>query len=68
MPSDPETSVLVPSGTQSPTYESDSSLMDQLNLNFDENTPFWVPFLFKAFDSLKKDIQTNVFSLRKLNL
>ena len=72
MPSDTETSVLVPSGNQNPTHDSNSSLMDQVNFTFDENTPFWVPLLFKSFDSLKKDIQTNVFGLseevKSLNL
>ena len=63
MPSDHETSVLVPSVTQNSARGSDSSLIDQLNVPFDENTPYWVPILLRSFDSLKKDIQSNVTAL-----
>lgn len=63
MSSDHETSVLVPSLTQNSARGSDSSLIDQLNVPFDENTPYWVPILLRSFDSLKKDIQSNVTAL-----
>ena len=63
MSSDHETSVLVPSVTQNSARGSDSSLIDQLNVPFDENTPYWVPILLRSFDSLKKDIQSNVTAL-----
>ena len=63
MPSDHETPVFVPSVTQNSARGSDSSLIDQLNVPFDENMPYWVPILLRSFDSLKKDIQSNVTAL-----
>ena len=59
VPSDSETSVPVDnvnvtlsahSNSANHTRSSDSSIFDQLDMPFDESTPYWVPFLFKAFD------------------
>ena len=71
-PSDFENSALINDADVTPSVfsnttnrarGSDSSIFDQLEMPFDENTPFWVPILLKSFDSLKKEIHSNVCAL-----
>ena len=71
-PSDLENSALINDADVTPSVfsnttnrarGSDSSIFDQLEMPFDENTPFWVPILLQSFDSLKKEIHSNVCAL-----
>ena len=53
-PSDPESS---------PTPDTDIQSDLSSLVPIDKNTPFWVPILFKCFDSLRKEITTQVCEL-----
>ena len=62
VPSDHDTSALsnITNADNNPLY---SLTIDQLEVPFDKNTPYWVPILLKSFDTLKKDIHSSVFAL-----